>query len=401
MPVAPIMSIISGTGEPLEWSGLQSAKMRLQLGAADELDIELPAQDVTGAWRLDMPAWQVGSKLTIGLGYDGKASPIQSFEIVSISTRYGAVSELPMVVIRGVSELVRAARNKAPRTFPGSNDYSVVQQLCDSYGWRNGVAPVLADLVDYSSSSLFKRLGRTKEGGDTDLKLLKEIAAEAGLGGPRLEYGGSLVMPEPDASNAPTFVRGIAHGVRDPRHLLSFTPSREGGDSIQLSIIGWDPEGNRFVEYLFEASEYGGDPRIVYQGPPAVSPIAGESTTRGLTLQVVKFSGTPKKERRDVIASKRYLNETDAIALADRYFDFREKLGRWSDAEVEGDATLAPYKAIIIDGEMANMDRGYWLPLTVEHNMGSDGWQTNLRMIRVVEAPSVSSQEASSSEGIS
>jgi phage protein D len=71
--------------------------------------------------------------------------------------------------------------------------------------------------------------------------------------------------------------------------------------------------------------------------------------------------------------------------LAKRWFDLREKLGRWATIEVEGHPDLVPYNAVVVDGDMAKMDKGYWLPTVVEHNFSESGWTTRLTCIRVVE----------------
>lgn len=394
---APIVKITTNDDEDIDWSGLESMRIRLQLSAADELEMSMMAQTMDGEWRPDMPLWQIGSILKISSGYDGATELIQRFEIVSTTNSYGGGDSPPSMTVRGVSDLARAARNRNPRVYDGKLDSDIVSELCTEYGWINWVPPgKLADST-LDLKSKFTKGGRVKAQGTTDLEILKLIAADAQLGGPRLDRDGALTMPEPTANNPITFVRGNVSGdvadalFNDSYALLSFSPSREGGsDNIQLSIVGWDPESKQFVEKVFEADEFGGDPRVVFSGALSKVPISGESSTRGLTLQVVSARGWNPGERRDVLASGRYLNETDAVALAARWFNLREKLGRWATIEVDGHPGLLPYHAVIIDGDMAKMDKGYWLPTVVEHNWGSDGWSSRLTCIRVVEDSSVS-----------
>lgn len=368
-------------------------RIRLQLGSADECEITLEAQDVLGNWRPDMGVWQIGGVLKVSAGYDGSAVYIQKFEIISTTNAYGSHDSSPTMTIRAVSDLARAARNRNPRTFADKDDAVVLDALCTEYGWVNGVSVDAITDRTLDLKSKFTKKGRIKAQGTTDLELLKTLAADAQLGGPRVDKNGVLIMPEPSADAPVVFIRGASASgdvldalLADYYALLSFSPSREGGaDNIQLSIVAWDPEQKAFIEKVFEADEFGGDPKVIYSGPLATAPISGESSTRGLTLQVIVARGWNKDERRDVLATGRYINETDASALAKRWFDLREKLGRWATIEVEGHPDLVPYSAIIVDGDMAMMDKGYWLPTVVEHNFGEDGWTTRLTCIRVVE----------------
>lgn len=395
--VAPTVEITTIGGDSIDWSGLESMRLRLQLGCADECEITCEAQDVDGNWRPDMPIWQIGGTLKVSAGYDGAVVHVQNFDIVSTTNNYGSIGSSPTMTVRAVSELARAARNRNPRTFADKDDSKVLDAVCSEYGWTNGVSPEdVADLT-LDLKSKFTKTGRIKARGTTDLELLKTLAADAQLGGPRIDRYGHLVMPKPSADSPIVFIRGsgasgdvIDAVLEDYFALLSFSPSREGGaDNVQLAIVAWDPEQKTFVEKVFEADEYGGDPKVIFSGPLATASISGESSTRGLTLQVIVARGWNKDERRDVLATGRYINETDASALAKRWFDLREKLGRWATIEVEGHPDLEPYRAIIVDGDMAKMDKGYWLPTVVEHNFSDDGWISRLTCIRVVEDSAV------------
>lgn len=395
--IAPYIEITTKAGEEVDFRGFQSMRARLQLGAADELEVTITAQDMDGSWRPDMPMWQVGGTLKVVSGYDGAGEHIQTFEIVSTTNTYGSGEDVPTMTVRAVSELARAARNRNPRTYADKLDYDVISDLCKEYGWINGVSTEAVSDNTLDLKSKFTKKGRVKGQGTTDLEMLKLIASDAELGGPRVDETGALIMPEPSAEDAIVFLRGTVSGdvldalLEDSYALLSFSPSREGGaDNIQLSIVAWDPEAKAFVEKVFQADEFGGDPKVIYTGTLATAPIRGESSTRGLTLQVIVARGWNADERRDVLATGRYINETDAAALASRWFNLRERLGRWATIEVEGHPGLKPYKAIIVDGDMAMMDKGYWLPTVIEHNWGDNGWTTRLTCIRVVEDSSIS-----------
>ena len=391
--VAPIIEITTLGDDVVDWSGIDSMRVRLQLGCADECEMTLEAQDIDGNWRPDMPIWQIGGTLKVSAGYDGTTTHLQNFEIVSTTNTYGSHGGSPTMTVRAVSDLARAARNRNPRTFADKDDSVVLYAMCTEYGWSNGVAAdAIADKT-LDLKSKFTKTGRVKAQGTTDLELLKTLAADAQLGGPRIDRNGALTMPKPSADAPVVFIRGagasgdVADALfADHYALLSFSPSREGGaDNIQLAIVAWDPEQKTFIEKVFEADEFGGDPKVIYSGPLSSAPISGESSTRGLTLQVITARGWNKDERRDVLATGRYINETDASALAKRWFDLREKLGRWATIEVEGHPDLVPYNAVVVDGDMAKMDKGYWLPTVVEHNFSESGWTTRLTCIRVVE----------------
>lgn len=388
--ISACMTITNIVGEDIDWTGLSSVRIKIQLGSADELELDLPAQDMGGNWRPDMPAWQVGGTLKIALGYDNTVDEIQTFEIVSTTNDYGGMGDLPTMKIRAVSPLVRAVRNRNPRTFADLDDRSILDSLCSEYGWTHNIN------IDPSKAAYTSRLskkGRVKEAGKSDLELLKTIANEAELGAPRLTADGELVMPEPTCDDPIMFVRGTPFYAtsQESFQILGFSPSREGGsDTLRLSIVGWDPERKQFIEKVFEADEFGGDPEVVFDGPLSIAPIAGESSTRGLTLQVVSSRGWSKDERRDVLASGRFLNETDAASLARRWFSLREQLSRWATIEVEGHPGIVPYEAVQVDGDMAIMDSGLWLPTVVEHNLGDSGWTTRITAIRVVTESVVS-----------
>ncbi len=389
--IAACMTMTNVAGEDIDWSGLSSVRIRIQLGAADELELELPAQDQEDNWRPDMPIWQVGGTLIIALGYDNVVQEVQSFEIVSTTNTYGGSGDLPSMKIRAVSGLARAARNRNPRTFADLDDKAILDKICEEYGWTHNIA---IDLSKAAYTSMLSKKGRVKEAGKSDLELLRVIASEAELGGPRLSSSGELIMPEPSCDDPILFVRGTTFNMEDSFQILDFSPSREGGaDTLRLSIVGWDPDSKQFIEKVFEADEFGGDPEVVYEGPLSKAPIANESSTRGLTLQIISSRGWSKDEKRDVLASGRFLNESDATSLAKRWFDLREKLSRWATISVEGHPGIEPYSAIQVDGNMAIMDTGLWLPTVVEHDVGDSGWTTRITAIRVVTDSIVSAVE--------
>lgn len=396
--VAPSIEIVNAVDEAIDWDGFVSMKIRLQLGSADELELELQAENAEGVFRPDMPAWQVGGQLKISAGYDGIVDHIQTFEIVSTTNKYGGYGESPTMTVRGVSELARAARNRNPRVFNDKDDGAVLAALCAEYGWTNGVPAEATKDETLDLKSKFTKRGRVKAKDTTDLDLLRTMATDLGLGAPRIDKDNTLVMPAASAENPIVFLRGPeASGdvfdalLADHYALLSFSPSREGGaDNIQLAIVAWDPEQNKFIEKVFEAGEYGEDPKVIYSGALASTALKSDSSTRGLTLQIIQSRGWNKDERRDILASRQYVNETDAEALAKRWFDLREKLGRWAKIEVEGHPGLLPYEAIIVDGRMANMDKGYWLPTVVEHSFTDAGWSSTATCVRVVDASTIS-----------
>lgn len=162
---------------------------------------------------------------------------------------------------------------------------------------------------------------------------------------------------------------------------------------LRVRITGFDPDTDEFVTQEFEADPFGGQPKVTYEGRKAATPIEDESTQSNLTLQVVEHRGQDKRERIDVLASGVYRNEDNAIELARRWFELREKLSRWSTIVTDGHPDLFPYSAFELDGNMANMDKGIWLPLYNEHTIDSNGWKCSSRAIRVVEEASISAAE--------
>lgn len=364
------LRLSTGGGSAIDHSGLESCEMRLQLNAADEMTLKMPAQYLDGTWRPDMPIFMVGGLIKVEAGYNGALDHIQTFETVSTTVSYDDDGG-EMMTVRGVSDLARAARTKEHKTFEG-DDASVLTQLCAEYGWVNAV-----------TAPLFGTTKRLKENGRSDLELLKRIAKEAIIGGPRVTREGVLIMPEPSVGEL-KYVRGYSDDS-SARRLHSLQVNREAGAfNTQLVIIGWDPIAGAFIEKRYEADEFGGDPKIVYEGPLATKEVSGEVTTQGLVLAVVDHTGAGKKDRVDVLSSGRYMTETDADGLAARWFALREKLGRWADIKVDGHVDLQPYSSIEIDGNLAAVDKGVWLPTVVSHTIDASGWMASLRCVRVV-----------------
>jgi phage protein D len=370
--LVPVVRIIGPDGKELDLAGLEQIKVRLQINAADELEAKLPAQYMDGTWRSDMPVWIAGSTLTIEAGYNYEYELLQKFEVVSTTTDYDDKGNETMTV-RGVSDLARASRNKQHRTYPGP-DSQVIDAICTEYGWTNGV-----------TAELGPSQRRLKENGKSDLEMLRRIAREAVIGGPRLTKDNVLVMPEPEVGDL-RYARGVPSKFTEYRRLHSIQVNREAGAfTTRVVVIAWDPDRNQFVEMQFEADEFTGDPKIVYTGKLATKELRDEATTQGLVLAVVDYKGEGKNERVDVISSGRFLNETDAESLARRWFTLREKLSRWSKVTVDGNSGLLPYVSFEIDGRLAAMDRGVWLPTVVEHIFDAKGWRSELKAIRVVD----------------
>lgn len=364
-------------GNSIDFSGLTSLKMKLQLGAADELTLNMPAQTISLEWRSDMPIWQQGAVIKVLVGYDADRELIQNFEIVSTTVNYPDGTAGETLIIRAVSDLARAARNLEPRTFDGGSDFDVISEICNEFGWTNNV----------DRTALLNPSERLKESGKSDLDLLKRIAREARLGGPRLTRDNILIMPEPVVGEL-KFARGIPRKGGPWRRLHSLSMNRDGGHvKTRVAIIAFDPKTETFTQLEFEANEFGGDPRVVYEGAPSINELKNESTTQGLTLAVVEHRGHGKSERVDVLGTGRFLDETDATALARRWFELREKLSRWATASVDGHAGLQPYESVELDGNLAAMDRGTWLPITIDHDISSTGWISSCKVIRVVEEP--------------
>lgn len=377
--VAPSLRLTTGGGTEIDVSGMSELSMRLQLGAADELSLTLPAQTLDGAWRSDMPIWQQGALIAVEAGYDGELTMIQEFEIVSTTVSYPEGESGEELTVRGVSDLARAARNKNPRAYASGSDADVVSALCTEYGWGNLVTAPLAEPDE-----------RLKEAGKSDLELLNKIARAARIGGPRLLYGRELIMPEPVVGPL-KFSRGLPRGTGEYRRLHSLSMNRDGGPNpIRVAVLSWDPKTNQFVQIEFQADEFGGDPKIVYEGPASTKELTRDATTQGLTLAVIQRRGQGDRERTDILTSGQFMNETDARSLAQRWFELREKMSRWATVTVDGHPDLVPYTSIELDGNLAAMDRGTWLPTSVRHRFSSSGWLTECKVIRVVNDPVVS-----------
>lgn len=371
-------------GDEIDFSGLDSLKMKLQLGAADELTMSLPAQSIDGLWRNDMPIWQQGAVIVVQAGYDGEFDDMQSFEIVSSTVNYPDGAGGETMTIRGVSDLARAARNTDSRVFNAGDDQAVLDELCSEYGWTMGV----------ESAQLLNPQKRLKEAGVSDLRFLKRIANDAQIGGPRLTRGYELIMPEPTIGDL-KFARGLPANGSGWRRLHSLSMNRDGGaNKTRVRITAFDPTENKFTVLEFQASEFGGDPQVTYEGSVSTKEMQSESSTQGLLLKVVEHRGQGEKERIDVIASGRFVDETDAEALAKRYFLLREKLSRWATAVVDGHPDLVPYTSFELDGNISNMDKGTWLPVTVDHTFDSGGWKASCRCIRVVDEAVITASEA-------
>lgn len=367
-------------GHAIDFQGLDSLKMRLQLGAADELTIQLTAKNIDGDWRTDMPIWQVGAIILVHVGYDTFQDYIQKFEVVSTTMKYPSGAGAESMTIRGVSALARAARNKDPRVFdqnPG-NDLEVVREIADEYGWSN----------DVESDDFLNLKHRAKQSGKSDLDLLKLIAKQGRLGGPRVDGFDTLSMPRPVIGKL-KFTRGI--GDPDARRLHSLSMERDGASQTRVIVVAWNPETEQWVEKQFEADKFSQDPVLVFEGNKAekaltVSP-GGDIKTNTLTLAVVERSGSGKKERVDVINSAVYDRNDGLTAeeLVRRYFELREKLSRWATIKVDGHSDLIPYVSIQLQGDLAEVDKGNWLPLWCEHTIDSNGWTVSSRVIRIVE----------------
>ena len=379
--VAPFLRLANRSDEEIDWSGLTKLDMRLQLGSADELTITIMAKDNDGAWRPDMGIWQVGATLAVFLGYNGDYDTMQSFTIVSHTVSYPEESSETMTV-RAVSDLARALHNKDARVFDEKDDGAALDAVCSDYGWINLVDPEL----------LLSNRKRVKKKGKSDLDFLRGIALDAALGPPTVDALGNLMMPEAVLGDK-VYARGQAE-TSGAERLHNFRPSREGGaDAIQLKITSWDPTQEKFISVVYQIDEFSGDPTVVFEGEAAKSAIPKESTTTGLTLQVISVRGHGETQKRDVIATGRFMDENDAEDLARRWFELKEKLSRWAVITVDGDPSLWPYVAVQVEGEMAEMDKGVWLPTVVEHTLDQGGWMARLTCIRVVSETTVSAVE--------
>lgn len=384
--IAARVELSTESSEPIDIAGFTNIKCRLQLGAADEFTISLPAQDIEGVWRADMPIWQVGGTIRFSVGYDGRVEPVQHFEIVSTTVNYpeGATGE--MMTVRAVSDLVRAARNRKARSFGANSTYlDIITEICNDYGWINDVPS-----NDRTSTTLSRGDDLlAKKAGDTDLTYLKNVSKRVRLGAPTLTNDLRLRMPEPDVGPL-TFTRGVSSD-ENSRRLLSLNMNRDGGQSTRVVILTHDPtapENERFIEKVFEASEFGGDPDIVYEGPKSTQALDVETSNYNLALAVVEHRGYGKDERVDVISTSQFKTDLSAEELATIWFQFREQFGRWATATVEGNIGLSPYVSVKFDGNLASVDKSAdWLPMWVEHDISAGGWVSRMRVVRVVEEP--------------
>jgi phage protein D len=379
--IAPSLMLTNTVGEDIDWAGLTSMTMRLQLGSADELTINIMARDNEGNFRPDMGAWQKGATLYVNLGYDGTTAPMQEFTVVSTTVDYPEVGAESMA-IRCVSDLARALHNRDSRVFTEADDTAVLDAICADYGWQNGV----------DGSLLANTRPRIKKKGSTDLDLLRTIARDALLGGPTVDVWGTLHMPE--ATVGPqVYSRGAAETSGADR-LLLFKPSREGGaDAIQVQITAWDPVEEQFVDTVFQADEFSSDPEVVFEGKAASQPTVTETSTRGLTLKIIEVRGHGESAKKDVLGQGRFVEVNDAEDLARRWFALREKTSRWASLTVPGHNSLFPYLAVEVEGQLAETDKGIWLPTVVEHTINDSGWRARITAIRVVQDTTVKAVE--------
>ena len=386
--------LLDGAGYELDTTGFEGLKMRLQVGAADEFSFSFPAQTFDGEWRPDMSIWQRGSIFDVEMRYDGDPWRLmQEFEVVSTTTKYpdGAVGEV--MTVRAVSPLARSARNKNSRTFTeNATDVEVVTAVADEYGWQvdisaNGYTDVIASEIG--------RPARAKKAGNSDLTFLKRVAREDRLGGPRVRpvsntsgsSGNVLTFPEPSVGEL-VFTRGI--GQEGSRRLHSLSMNKDGAMNTRVAVLSRDPVTQEFVVKEFEVSQFGGAPTLVFEGPRSEKPInfnVGDLTEGNLALAVVEHQGTGTAERVEVISSATYETDLSAEDIAQRYFELRERFGKWANAVVDGHADLIPYVSIELEGNLAASDAGVWLPVWVEHTLDGSGWRCNCRVVRVVEEP--------------
>jgi hypothetical protein len=370
----PQVRLKGADDKELDITGVDKVECRLQINAADELEVVLPALFLDGTWRPDMPVWITGATISVEGGYNGTFDLVQKFEVVSTTVDYSDDGNETMTV-RGVSDLARAARNKDHRTYDG-DDASVISDICALYGWTNGVTAPLGPSVR-----------RMKENGKSDLEMLRRIAREAVIGGPRLTSDNVLIMPEPEVGEL-KYARGVSAKFPDARRIHSIQVNRESGSfNTRVIIIAWNPFLEEFIEIDYQADEFGGDPKVVYAGKVATKELTKEATTQGLVLAVADAKGTvgEKSDRIEIISSGVFHDEVSADSLARRWFLLREKLSRWSNITVDGNIGLLPYVSFEIDGALAAMDRGTWLPVVVKHVFDKDGWRSECRSIRVVD----------------
>src|SRR3990167_1267160 len=181
--LVPRVLLEAQDGEWVDLSGFNSLKCRLQVGAADELTINISGRTNDGKWRKDQPIWQNGSTITVYAGYGTDLISLQTFEVVETSSNYDDDDSLE---IFAVSSLARAAQYLEARAVPrGSSDDDMFKHVASFYGWTPS--------ADKSLTEGYHNLG--KERGHSDLELLSSIAAWNDLGGPRV-IGNKLILPD-------------------------------------------------------------------------------------------------------------------------------------------------------------------------------------------------------------
>lgn len=374
-------------GDAIDIAGFASIKCRIQLGSADEFNISLPAQTMDGVWRADMPLWQVGGTIVFNVGYDGVFNLVQSFEIVSTTMNYPDGPTGEMMSVQGVSDLVRAARNKKARVFGENSTYlDIITEICTDYGWTNMVpSNEQTDVILTAGNDLL-----AKKAGLTDLEYLKNVAKRCRLAPPSLSVFNDLKMDAPSVGNL-VFARGLTDAP-ESRKLLTLSMNRDGGQATRVVILSFDPSAEdgagAFIEKIFEASKFGGDPDIVYEGPKSTKALELDPSSYTLALAVTESRGHGKEERVDVISTNQFKTELSAEELATIWFQFREQFGRWATATVSGTHLLTPYESVKFDGNLAAVDKSAdWLPMWIEHTINTDGWKSRMRVVRVVEEP--------------
>ena len=122
--ISNIAELVLGDGSSAPVDGWSSITCRLQLGSADELKVEMPMRTSDGKWRADLPAFQVGQLVDLYLGYDGRKTFFQRFELVGHEQRYSSDS----FEIHGLSALAACARYKAARVF--TSEAELIDQIC-------------------------------------------------------------------------------------------------------------------------------------------------------------------------------------------------------------------------------------------------------------------------------
>jgi hypothetical protein len=337
-----------------------------------------------------MPVWQVGGTIVVEIGYNNSFETIQSFEIVATTVMYPDDEAGETMTIRGVSDLVRPVRNNAARNFKSSDTFrSVIDFFANEYGWFTETSSV-DGLDDPLPPDLM-----TKKQGVADIDYLKLISSSLRLGPPRINTSSlmlkSIAFPAPSVGQL-LFTRGPSVLTQSfgNRRIHSLSMERDGGQSTSVIISGWDPTAGSFVQKEFEIDKFTGDPTVTFTGPVALKELEISGTdvrNSTLAIAVVEHRGQGKNERVDVISSGRYQTELSAEALASRFFELRERLGRWATSVTDGHAGIVPYTSFSLDGNLAAVDRGTWLPVWCEHMVDSNGWRTRSRIVRVVDEP--------------